>query len=187
MQILSGLRFNYLTVTRFDHRKQVQGGTRLYWECQCDCGNTVVVEAAKLRSGHTQSCGCYQKKRAAEARTKHGHCGRKNPKSPIYESWRAMRERCSNPKSIGWKHYGGRGITVCKQWQDDFGAFLKDMGPTWKPDLTIDRIDVDGNYEPGNCRWATMAEQVRNTRKAKASALLLESCNHAGAVPSGLH
>lgn len=136
------------------------------WLCQCACGRTKVVREKTLLNGRTRSCGCLNSELSAEraaSRVKHGHAG---GKTPTYASWQSMRTRCLNPNDEHWPDYGARGITVCQRW-DDFVAFLADMGerPARK---TLDRIDVNGNYEPSNCRWATSLEQARNKRPAKA-------------------
>lgn len=118
--------------------------------CKCDCGKNVIVQAWHLKSGHTKSCGC--------AHTRHGMC-----ESSEYNIWHGMLNRCKNPKDPRYKDYGGRGIKVCKRWLK-FENFFKDMEKRPKG-KSIDRIDVDGNYELSNCRWATSQEQQNNTRK----------------------
>lgn len=149
---LVGQRFGMLVataagVTTVGHRG---------WLCRCDCGVEVVVKTASLRNGNTKSCGCRKRAVLGESTTTHSGCG-----TPTWRAWKAMRARCSNPKAHRFHRYGGRGIRVCERWQD-FANFLADMGE--KPaGMTLDRRDNDSHYEPGNCRWATPAEQGANT------------------------
>jgi hypothetical protein len=131
----------------------------LIYRCVCDCGEEVDVTSNHLRSGHTQSCGCYQKDKV----TKHG-CARDKLHSNSYETWIHMKNRCKNPNNKNYHNYGGRGISVCDEWDRSFEVFLKDMGE--RPDgLTLERINNNKDYEPGNCKWITQKEQTRNTRK----------------------
>ena len=164
---LVGQRFGRLTVLdRAD-----TGGCRVRWSCVCSCGISVIVQGNHLRSGATTSCGCALSA-AAQRRvrehglpdnTRHGHgSSRAGTRTTTYVVWMNMIQRTTNPRNPAWRDYGGRGITVCKRWRD-FAAFLADMGE--RPDgLTLDRIDNDRGYEPGNCRWATWSEQRRNQR-----------------------
>lgn len=156
---LTGKRFGRLTA-------QWPAGKRIgsiVWLCLCDCGKLKLVGLVKLTSGNTRSCGCLQR----ECRITHGHSGVAGQKrSPEYLAWANMIQRCTNPKYPQWKDYGGREITVCPQWRESFAAFLKDVGFRPNPNLTIDRENNDGNYEPGNVRWVTRKVQSNNQRRS---------------------
>lgn len=134
---------------------------RNYYECRCSCGRYVDVAGIHITSGNTSSCGCLQKETTSEKFRGQTHTVTHGlTKHPLHRTWLMMRSRCSNPKDSSYKNYGGRGIRVCDRW-NDFANFLKDMGE--RPDgMTLDRKDVDGDYTPENCRWATTLEQNRN-------------------------
>lgn len=132
------------------------------FECQCLCGNRITALGKSLRGGNTRSCGCKQREAAGSLRRSHGLS-----KTVEYRIWKGMKDRCYNPNDEEFVNYGGRGIAVCDEWVNDFERFLKDVGPRPSPELTIDRIDNNIGYRPGNVRWATRADQVRNTRRTR--------------------
>ena len=130
------------------------------WLCKCDCGNIVSIRGYSLRSGNTQSCGCIQKETNIKLRQTHGMA-----KTRLYNIWQSMKRRCSSPTMSCYKYYGGRGIKVCNEWQS-FEPFCEwALANGYTENLTIDRIDVNGNYALSNCRWITIQEQQRNKRR----------------------
>lgn len=149
---LTGRQFGRLLVVGFGGRRK----RARVWLCRCSCGTTRVVYGSHLVQGNTRSCGCY----SADFHRKHG---RSHKGDSTYDTWDAMKQRCSNPNNRAYHNYGGRGITVCQRWLT-FENFLADMGE--RPEhRSLDRIDNDRNYEPGNCRWATKRQQENNTRR----------------------
>ena len=159
--VLVGNRYKRLTVLSMTKRDRWIGAL-----CQCDCGNVLVVRAASLGTGNTKSCGCLKIKIDREIHIKHGEtvAGRTTKE---YRAYRAIMTRCYNNKYFGYRDYGGKGITVCRSWLESFSNFLKDVGRAPSPTHSLDRIDNNGNYEPGNVRWATPAEQSRNTSRTR--------------------
>lgn len=134
------------------------------WECRCSCGEQHIVLSTSLRSGHTTSCGCYNKERFQVRSLVHGHA-RQKKETAEYRSWQHAKARCINPNVWNYKNYGGRGIKMCEKWLNSFESFLADMGPRPSSKHSLDRWpDHNGDYEPSNCRWATAKEQQNNRR-----------------------
>lgn len=150
---LTGKKFEKLTVIkRADDHIQKNGRRRLRWECKCECGNIVIVSGDDIKKGHTKSCGCLLKT--------HGLT-----KTRLFSIMNHIKSRCYNKNHHAYNHYGGRGIKVCDEWLNDFKSFYEwSMANGYSDNLSIDRIDVNGNYEPGNCRWTNNKTQQNNTR-----------------------
>jgi len=181
---VSGMRFGRLLVLS---KPDIVRRGRRHVECQCDCGNIVFVEPRVLRAGHATSCGCYHREVVSAIcanRLKHGHA-RQND-SPEYVAWIHMKSRCYRERDSKFHLYGGRGISVCERWLNDFSAFLADMGPRPSPRHSIDRIDVNGDYCSANCRWATPKQQSRNKTRHRLVEIdgktmcLAEACERTG-------
>lgn len=163
---ITGQKFGMLTAV--EHTKTVYGKGSI-WKFKCDCGNIVERQSSLVRNGNIKSCGCLNAKLASERckhrNTKHGYA-----KDKLYSIWKQMKRRCISEKCKDYKNYGGRGISVCKSWMCSYEEF-KDwsLQSGYSQGLSIDRIDVNGNYEPSNCRWATAKEQENNKRKIKCN------------------
>jgi hypothetical protein len=151
---LTGQRFGRLIALQLDSVR----ASFAFWACRCDCGAFCVIRGRNLRNGCAKSCGCYARQRIGDRARRHGHCG--TVKSPTYVSWSAMLCRVRGTSKAERNRYFERGITVAARWLL-FDNFLADMGER-PPGTSIDRVNNDGNYEPGNCRWATRKEQVAN-------------------------
>lgn len=163
---LTGKTYGRWTVQKLHSRRlhsAIEKRQDIFWLCRCECGTEAPIKGEMLRSDRSKSCGCLSLEINRQKHIAHGHTTHGKFTGP-YHSWRAMRERCSNPNATGYHCYGGRGIRVCEEWNTSFEAFLRDMGATWRKGLTIERIDVNRHYEPGNCIWITQSEQWKNRR-----------------------
>lgn len=176
---LTGQRFGMLVAIRLHERVNGQA----VWACRCDCGNESMARLGNLRRGHTISCGCQRSAATTKNKTVHAMYG-----TPTYRSWSSMLTRCTNAANHKYASYGGRGISVHESWKL-FEGFYADMGE--RPEgTTLGRIDNDGNYEPGNCRWESVKQQGRNKRNTASfehegiTATIPEHCERLGLNPS---
>lgn len=160
---LTGQKFGRLVVIERSGSKN----NKALWKCQCECGGIAIAISHDLISGHTKSCGCYQREATSKASKTHGM-----RHTPVYSAWLGMKDRCFNPSNKRFKDWGGRGITVCEAWKNSFEAFydyVSKLPHYGKSGYSLDRINNNGNYEPENVRWATIIEQNNNRRNVKGA------------------
>ena len=155
-----GKRFGRLTLAGIaGHTRYPSGRSILWWVCQCDCGKKIKIRSNNITSGMAKSCGCLRRETSRILSTTHGMT-----KTKEHGAWQAMIGRCHREDHISYPWYGARGIKVCREWRKSFEAFYNHIGPAPSNKLTVDRIDNEGNYEPGNVRWATRHQQAANKR-----------------------
>ena len=156
---ITGQKFNYLTAISYESIRKPSGRSVIYWICQCDCGNITKVNTQSLQSGCTKSCGCWNVKQIIKRSKTHG-----KRHTRLYNSWAAMKQRCTNQNAINYPNYGGRGITICEEWLNSFEQFANDMGDPPTNKHSIERIDNNLGYCKENCKWATREERNSNKR-----------------------
>lgn len=161
LQDLTGNKYGRLIAVKLSDKRS---GRKTYWECVCNCGNKKVVRTDSLKSGLIRSCGCLKKEqdevnfKDSKFKTTHGET-----KTPLYQTWLSMKQRCTDKNSKSFKYYGGRGIKVCDEWKKDYLSFKKwALNSGYSESLSIERINVNGNYEPSNCSWITVKKQAQN-------------------------
>lgn len=154
VELQPGMVFGHITLTQ---RVSVPGRRGAFWICNCVCGNSIRKYAGHIRAGQAKSCGCI----------KGAHRTHEMSHTPEYRAWDNARSRCYSERNRKFPHYGGRGIAMCDRWRNSFANFLEDMGRKPDPSLSLDRINNDGPYAPGNCRWATSSQQNKNRRPFK--------------------
>jgi hypothetical protein len=180
---LVGRRFGKLKVVSYAGR--VKNGRNTTWNCQCDCGKKAVAVGSSLKAAKVISCGCFRF--SGKIALRHGHSAN-GLRSPEYRTWQGILRRCTNPNEINYHRYGGRGIAICKRWENSFEAFLADVGKKPSSKHSIGRIDNDGDYKPGNVRWETAAQQNANTSRTRNFTIGKRTQNLASWVrESGLH
>ena len=159
---ITGNKYSRLTVLQYDGKDK---NLHHRWICKCDCGVVRSYCSGDIKNGKSKSCGCLQREATSAATKTHGLSGVNI--TAEYRAWKQMKGRCYGKNNPKYKDYGKRGIVVCERWINSFNNFLSDMGEKPSDGHSLDRIDVDGNYEPSNCRWATAKEQANNTRRNK--------------------
>lgn len=172
---ITGQRFGMLVAKRFSHRTETKS-KHYFWECLCDCGRVVAIDAGNLKSGNSKSCGCDKGRRISAAKTVHGHTSG-GVETAEFTAWASMLQRCGDPNSKDFRNYGGRGIAVCLEWAGSFQIFLRDMGSKPSPEHSIERVDVEQGYSAENCIWATRSQQARNRRDKVTVILDGENCS----------
>lgn len=166
MNDITGIKFGQLTAIKVVGKSKNHGGN--LWLCKCDCGNEHTVSYSKLSSGKSKSCGCLRREMMAQTHSKHKSLRHNGKRPRLYSIWLGMRERCSYEKNASYPAYGGRGIKVCDDWNDDFGKFQEwALANGYTDSLTIDRIDCNGGYNPNNCQWIPMHDNAIKQRRSR--------------------
>lgn len=161
LEIKSGDKFGKLTIIKEVSPLRISNKPRRMFKCRCECGNEKDIQLAVLMNGHSTSCGCEQKRKASSSNLKHGLTNH-----PLYNVWKNIKKRCNYPNASEYQNYGGRGISICEEWSNNFDNFYKwSISNGWSIGLSIDRIDTNGNYCPENCRWSTIKVQMNNMTK----------------------